>query len=60
MLISRALEWMPPAPEVPAELVTDDWAVVRQFLPEGWREQARDGGVGAGEHGHGLADSLRD
>ena len=34
---------MSPEPEVPvpAELTTDDWAVVQQFLPEGWQEQAR-------------------
>ena len=31
--------------EVPEELVTNDWAVVQQFLPEGWQEQARKSGA---------------
>ncbi len=36
---------MPAEREVPEELVTDDWAVVQQFLPEGWQEQARKSGA---------------
>ena len=36
---------MPSERKVPEELVTDDWAVVQQFLPEGWQEQARKSGA---------------